>query len=214
MEKVRVKQRCAFANLNHELAVPALGYYVKNTPLGMCLPWAGLAKATENVSDAACAADTPSFPKRLPWHERGFLSSRDHDLFWNGDHVSLPQLCNFCGFSAFQSLCLLGMECFCDNCFFHPLLSIRSFPSSFFPLTLVPCTWLLTRSLLLLNTLEWGFSSSHSGWFQSTLPLGVFLGVSTKPLKSHELGQGSESPNPGVNQPAAAMPPWLWGGLS
>ena len=133
MEKVRVKQRCAFANLNHELAVPAFGYYVKNTPLGMCLPWAGLAKATENVSDTACAADPPSFPKRLPWHERGFLSSRDHDLFWNGDHVSLPQLCNFCGFSAFQSLCLLGMECFCDNCFFHPLLSIQSFPSSFFP---------------------------------------------------------------------------------
>lgn len=38
MEKVRVKQRCAFANLNHELAVPALGFSVKNTPLGVCFP--------------------------------------------------------------------------------------------------------------------------------------------------------------------------------
>lgn len=148
-EKVRVKQRCAFTNLNHELAVPALWYYVKNTPLEVCFPWAGLAKATENVSDAARAADPPSFPERLPWHERGFLSSRDHDLFWNGDHVSQPQLCDFYGFSASQSLCLLGMGCFCYSCFFHPLPSIQPFPSSFFPLTLVPCTWLLTRSLLL-----------------------------------------------------------------
>lgn len=145
-KKVKLKQRCAFTNLNHELAVPALWILCQKCSFGgHCFPWAGLAKATENVWCSTCLGPLPSggIPGMVWFHCQGHGSG-------NGVYISQALDCvtSMASVLPRASACW-GWDVSVTAASFHPLPSIQPFPSSFFPLTLVPCTWLLTRSLLL-----------------------------------------------------------------